>query len=148
MALGLSGRIPRLAVAAALVTAAAAGSWPAAASAAASTAVSAVQRGLGPGTRFFVPPPSDGAPQQILQLLASGDRKDAALIAEMEAIPRAVWFESGTAAQVQQQVRQTMVEAAIERAVPVLVAYDIPGRDCAQYSAGGALDEAAYEAWA
>jgi endoglucanase len=29
----------------------------------------------------------------------------------------------------------------------VLVAYDIPGRDCAQYSAGGALDEAAYEAW-
>jgi endoglucanase len=31
--------------------------------------------------------------------------------------------------------------------VPVLVAYDIPGRDCAQYSAGGALNEAAYEAW-
>jgi endoglucanase len=31
--------------------------------------------------------------------------------------------------------------------VPVLVAYDIPGRDCAQYSAGGALDAAAYAAW-
>ena len=57
----------------------------------------------------------------------------------METIPRAVWFTSGTPAQVQQQVRQTMAEAAIERAVPVLVAYDIPGRDCAQYSAGGAL---------
>jgi len=148
MAAGLSGRIPRLAVAAALVTAAAAaGSLPATASAAASTAVSAVQRGLSPGTRFFVPPPSDGAPQQVLQLLKSGDRKDAALITEMEATPRAVWFTSGTPAQVQQQVRQTMAEAAIERAVPVLVAYDIPGRDCAQYSAGGALSQAAYQAW-
>ena len=148
MAAGLSGRIPRLAVAAALVTAAAAaGSLPATASAAASTAVSAVQRGLSPGTRFFVPPPSDGAPQQVLQLLKSGDRKDAALITEMEATPRAVWFTSGTPAQVQQQVRQTMAEAALERAVPVLVAYDIPGRDCAQYSAGGALSQAAYQAW-
>ena len=40
-----------------------------------------------------------------------------------------------------------MAEAALERAVPVLVAYDIPGRDCAQYSAGGALNQADYEAW-
>jgi endoglucanase len=71
----------------------------------------------------------------------------AALIGEMEATPRAVWFASGTPAQVQQQVRQTMAEAAAERAVPVLVAYDIPGRDCAQYSAGGAFSQAAYQAW-
>jgi endoglucanase len=150
------GRIPRLAVAAALVTAATvAGSWPAAASTAASTAAtaapglgtSASPRGLSPGARIFVPPPSDGAPQQILKLLKSGDRKDAALITEMEATPRAVWFTSGTPAQVRQQVRQTMAEAAVERAVPVLVAYDIPGRDCAQYSAGGALSQADYQAW-
>jgi endoglucanase len=106
-----------------------------------------VSRGFGPGTRFFVPPPSPGAPQQILQLVASGDVRDAALITEMEAIPRAVWFTSGTPAQVQQQVRLTMLEAALEHAVPTLVAYDIPGRDCAQYSAGGALNEADYEAW-
>ena len=147
MARGLFSRVPRLAVAAALVTAGAvAGSWPAAASPA-SAAVSAVQRGITPGTRFFVPPPSDGAPQQIVQLLRSGDRKDAALITKMEATPRAVWFTSGTPAQVQQQVRQTMIAAAIQRAVPVLVAYDIPGRDCAQYSAGGALSQADYQAW-
>jgi endoglucanase len=65
----------------------------------------------------------------------------------MEAFPRAVWFTSGTPAQVQQQVRQTMAQTAIQRAVPVLVAYDIPGRDCAQYSAGGALTQADYQAW-
>jgi endoglucanase len=110
-------------------------------------AASAVAHGFGPGTRFFIPLPSAGAPQQILQLAESGDLRDAALITEMEAIPRAVWFTSGTPAQVQQQVQQTMIEAAIEGAVPVLVAYDIPGRDCAQYSAGGALNEADYEAW-
>ena len=94
-----------------------------------------------------MPPPSPGAPRQILQLLASGDAKDAALITKMETRPRAVWFNSGTPAKVRQQVQQTMVEAAAEHAVPILVAYDIPGRDCAQYSAGGALNEADYEAW-
>ena len=113
----------------------------------AAPAATAVSRGFGPGTRFFVPPPSPGAPRQILQLLASGDAKDAALITKMETRPRAVWFNSGTPAKVRQQVQQTMVEAAAEHAVPILVAYDIPGRDCAQYSAGGALNEADYEAW-
>jgi endoglucanase len=117
-----------------------------AATASASTAAPAA-RVISPGTRFFVPPPSSGAPQQVVALLKARDVKDAALVTEMETIPRAVWFTSGTQAQVQQQVRQTMGEAAVERAEPVLVAYDIPGRDCAQYSAGGALDESAYEAW-
>jgi endoglucanase len=40
-----------------------------------------------------------------------------------------------------------MLEAALEHTVPVLVAYDIPGRDCAEYSAGGATDLATYDAW-
>jgi endoglucanase len=134
-----------VAVSACLVT----GSVAAASGAAASTTSTQVAacRGIAAGTRFFVPPPTEGAPQQIVQLLEAGDLKDAALITEMEAVPRAVWFKTGTPAQVQQQVQQTMAEAAIERAVPVLVAYDIPGRDCAQYSAGGALNEADYEAW-
>ena len=104
-------------------------------------------RNLDQGTRFFVPPPDQGAVQQVLQLLKGGDLADAKLITRMEATPKAVWFDGGTPAQVQAQVRQTMTEAAFEHAVPVLVAYDIPGRDCAQYSAGGALDQAGYEAW-
>ena len=145
MGISLSRRALRLVSAAAVLTLSA-GAWSAVtAGGAQASSVAALQRGS--GTRFFVPPPSSGAPEQILQLLRSGDLKDAALIAEMEATPRAVWFTSGTPAQVQQQVRLTMREAAAERAVPVLVAYDIPGRDCAQYSAGGALDEAAYQAW-
>jgi endoglucanase len=145
----LSRRVLRWASAAVAASAAlTAGSVLPISSAAASTAAaSAAARTVTPGTRFFVPTPSSGAPQQIAALLKARDLKDAALIAETEAIPRAVWFNSGTPAQVQQQVRLTTAEAAIERAVPVLVAYDIPGRDCAQYSAGGALNESAYEAW-
>ena len=33
------------------------------------------------------------------------------------------------------------------RRVPVLVAYNVPFRDCARYSTGGATDTAAYQAW-
>lgn len=136
----------RISLVAALLTALIAGSAAAATAAPAQAGAPSV-RGLTPGSRIFVPPPSSGAPQQVLQLIKSHDLKDAALIAKMEAFPRAVWFTNGTPAQVQQQVQQTMGEAAIERAVPVLVAYDIPGRDCAQFSAGGALNLADYEAW-
>ncbi len=113
----------------------------------AATTGAAPGRGLAANSRLFVPPPSSGAPQQIVSLVKSHDIKDAVRVAEMEAFPRAVWFTTGTPAQVQQQVRQTMTEAAFERAVPVLVAYDIPGRDCAQFSAGGALNTAGYQAW-
>jgi endoglucanase len=137
----------RVSLIAALLAALGTGSAAAAAAAPAGPASAGPARGLAPDSRLFVPPPSSGAPQQVLQLVKGHDLRDAALVAEMEAIPRAVWFTSGTPAQVEQQVRQTMRQAASERAVPVLVAYDIPGRDCAQYSAGGALTQADYEAW-
>jgi endoglucanase len=65
----------------------------------------------------------------------------------MEATPRAVWFTGGTPADVQAAVHKTVTTAALLHTVPVLVAYDVPFRDCAQYSAGGATDTAAYEAW-
>ena len=65
----------------------------------------------------------------------------------MALTPQAVWFTDGTPRDVQKAVKKTMAAASLERRVPVLVAYDIPYRDCAQYSAGGAVDTAAYEAW-
>jgi endoglucanase len=102
---------------------------------------------LAAGTRFFIPPPADGSVRQITQLFGAGDRTDAALLADMEATPQAVWLTGGTPDQVARQVRGTVLEARLERAEPVFVLYDIPGRDCSQYSAGGALDIAAYEAW-
>jgi endoglucanase len=98
-------------------------------------------------TRLFTPQPSAGAITQIEQLVKAGDWHDALLIAQLVTTPQAVWLTSGTAAQVQTQTRTTMAEARKQRAVPTLVAYDVPGRDCAQFSAGGALNETAYDAW-
>ncbi|HEX9336119.1 MAG TPA: glycoside hydrolase family 6 protein, partial [Pseudonocardiaceae bacterium] len=97
--------------------------------------------------RLFVPPPTPAAITQIQQLAEAGDWHDAGLLAKMVTTPQAVWLTSGTPAQAQTQVHTTMAAAARQRAIPTIVAYDIPGRDCAQFSAGGALDEASYDAW-
>jgi len=83
---------------------------------------------LASDTRFFVPPPADGSLRQIAQVLRSGDRTDAALLAEMQATPQAVWLTGGTPVQVGLQVRRTAREARRQRAEPVFVLYDIPGR--------------------
>ena len=100
-----------------------------------------------PATRLFTPPPNDGAVAQIKQLVKAHQWSDAAAITKMVATPQAVWFTSGTPAEVKKAVQKTMKQAKLTRSVPVLVAYDLPFRDCAQYSAGGALDTAAYLAW-
>src|SRR5579875_597054 len=107
---------------------------------------------LAANTRFFVPPPPLAAVEQEIQLIAGGDRADASAIAGMLATPQAVWFDGVTpqgAAQTPEQAKRqaqlTMAESALEHAVPVVVLYDIPGRDCDQYSAGGALSEQDYD---
>ena len=117
---------------------------------------------LAASTRFYVPPPAQGSVQQILQLVKSGQLKNAGLITAMEAVPSAVWLDGETAAQaaepgnegsgqadadVARQVRLTLAAARLENAVPIFVAYNIPGRDCSQYSAGGAPTDADYDAW-
>ncbi len=104
-------------------------------------------RSLDPGTRFFVPAPSPGAVQQIVTLVKARAFADALRIGRMEATPRAVWFTEGSPREVEKQVRRTMLAATLERSVPVLVAYNVPGRDCGGYSAGGAQTSADYAAW-
>ncbi len=68
-------------------------------------------------------------------------------MAALASWPEATWFTKGTPTQVKGQVAQLVRRAALQRAVPVLVAYDIPLRDCSQYSAGGAQSDADYRAW-
>ncbi|HWD69386.1 MAG TPA: glycoside hydrolase family 6 protein [Solirubrobacteraceae bacterium] len=131
------------------------------AAASAREAHSASGHSLAADTRFYLPPPAAGAIQQAAGLLGSDDFTDAALIAKMELVPSAVWLDGETQAEaargttgelranrdVARQVRQALVGAGLERSVPVFVAYNIPGRDCSQYSAGGAPSDAAYDAW-
>lgn len=104
-------------------------------------------RTLAPTTQFFVPKPDHGAIQQIADLRAQQRKNDADLIQQMIQTPQAVWFTSGGPMDVQQDVKQVVQEASGKGTVPVLVAYDVPGRDCAQYSAGGAATGDDYKAW-
>src|SRR4051812_13070982 len=104
-------------------------------------------RSLHPNTHFYVAKPNHGAIEQIADLTSSGDKAEANLIREMIETPQAVWFTSGTPKRVQQDVKNTVQRAAGKDTVPVLVAYNVPGRDCAQYSAGGAATGADYKAW-
>lgn len=102
---------------------------------------------LGANTKFYVPTPRKEAIHQVEDLWKARHFADAARVTEMSLTPQAVWFLDGTPNEVEKAVKRTMIAAARQRRVPVLVAYDLPFRDCAQYSAGGAVDTSAYEAW-
>ena len=111
------------------------------------SALAKPERALAPNTQFYVPKPNAGATEQISQLIANHNNADANLIRRMIKLPQAVWFTQGTPEGVRQNVMKTMERAAGQNAVPVLVAYNIPFRDCAQFSAGGATTVAEYKAW-
>lgn len=76
--------------------------------------------------------------------LSGQDRTNALMIAGN---PIATWLTQGTPAEIQARARQLVLDAAAENKVPVIIAYNIPFRDCAQYSAGGATNTAEYQAW-
>ena len=95
---------------------------------------------------LYTPKPNDGAKQQIAALHSSNRPEDAELIRQLVATPQATWFTQGTPASVQQDVH-VVVSRARNQGTPVLVAYNIPFRDCAQFSAGGATNAAEYAAW-
>lgn len=132
----------RLAVLVTVLSVSAAGLLTATSTAAASEPVA-----LNKSTRFFAPTPQPEAVTQIGALLRSGDSADARAIIAMERTPQAVWFTSGTPEQVRRAARSTSTMAAVQRSVPTMVIYNVPGRDCSQYSSGGAGSDAAYRAW-
>src|ERR1043165_7669587 len=97
---------------------------------------------LGPGTTLYVDPAS--TTQQAAAKLDGQARADALVLA---GIPSATWFTKGTPTEVQAAVKKLVDAAAAKNAVPVVVAYFLPHRDCSQYSAGGAKNKAEYQAW-
>src|SRR5262245_59453283 len=103
--------------------------------------------GTDPAAGFYVPKANHGAIEQIADLTSSGDKADAALIRSMIDTPQAVWFTGGTPHKVRHEVKNTVSLAHAKRSVPVLVAYNLPFRDCSQFSAGGAADLPSYLAW-
>lgn len=102
---------------------------------------------LSPTDRFAQRIPDAAGTKQVDQLRAQGNTADADKMAAMLSTPQAIWFIGDTPDKVQQQVASVTADAAQQQTVPVLVMYNVPGRDCAQYSAGGATTDAAYRAW-
>ena len=94
------------------------------------------------GSTFYADPHSTTL--QAAQTLSGQARDDAQLLGS---VPSADWFTGGTPQEVQAKVDTLVSAASAADQMPVLVAYNLPFRDCAQYSAGGAADTAAYEAW-
>jgi endoglucanase len=102
---------------------------------------------IDPGTRFWAGEPNPAALTQIARLKAAGRTNDARRIRRMVNVPQALWFTYGTPSEVAGYVSAAVDEAQDAGRVPVFVAYNVPGRDCSLYSAGGAANGAAYRAW-
>ena len=91
-------------------------------------------------TKLFVD--SQSSTNEAARHLRGQAKRDAQFLGSY---PGATWFTDGTPSQVRREARDLVRRAGHK--VPVIVAYNLPYRDCAQYSAGGALSTAAYKAW-
>jgi len=96
------------------------------------------------GAKLYVDPASQARRQ------ADAWRKsrpaDAALMDRIAAQPLAQWL-GGWNLDIGRDVSDAVSRITGARALPVFVAYNIPGRDCGQYSAGGANGSDAYRRW-
>jgi cellulose synthase/poly-beta-1,6-N-acetylglucosamine synthase-like glycosyltransferase/peptidoglycan/xylan/chitin deacetylase (PgdA/CDA1 family) len=97
------------------------------------------------GQRFFVSRDSN-AYWTVQNWIDQGRYRDARSLQKIANAPQAVWFgdwsdgHGSTFADVRAEVRRD----AAQHAMSVLVAYDIPRRDCGGYSSGGAPSPQAY----
>ncbi|WNV76657.1 glycoside hydrolase family 6 protein [Geodermatophilus sp. DSM 44513] len=89
--------------------------------------------------------PEGHAPVAVEQAQAEGRADDAEVLAPLAEQPTATWI--ATPDNPYPAVLEISEAAAAAGELPVLVAYNVPGRDCGLYSAGGAADVDAYLAW-
>ena len=96
------------------------------------------------GEELWLNPEGHG-PAAVQQALAEGRTADAEALAPLADQPTANWIASPD--NPYPAVEEISRAAAAAGELPVLVAYNVPGRDCGSYSAGGAADVDAYLAW-
>ncbi|WP_377271207.1 glycoside hydrolase family 6 protein [Peterkaempfera sp. SMS 1(5)a] len=97
-----------------------------------------------PSGQLFYVSGTGSAAQQTAELRREGRTQEAAELARIADQPGALWLGGPDA---RAQAEQLTLEASRVGRTALLVAYDIPHRDCGQYSAGGAADAAAYRSW-
>ncbi|CAM5364678.1 glycoside hydrolase family 6 protein [Streptomyces viridifaciens] len=96
-----------------------------------------------PGQAFYVSDRTNAA-QQVGVLRSQGRSAEADTLLRIAAQPSSQWLGDQGAREIADQVSRRATEAG---RTAVFVAYDIPHRDCGQYSAGGAPDAASYRSW-
>lgn len=96
------------------------------------------------GEKFYVNPNSPAANQ--VAAWSNTRPADAEQIRKIANNPKAAWFGDWNS-NVQSDVNSYVGTARNAGALPVLVAYNIPIRDCGSYSSGGAPSTQAYRNW-
>lgn len=96
------------------------------------------------GKTFYIDPVNP-ARQQAEQYESRQRSADAQAIRKIGDRAVAHWLAGGTDAS--RVVDAVVTKATSAGQMPVLVAYNIPNRDCGSYSAGGAASSDAYRAW-
>ncbi len=96
------------------------------------------------GVKFFVDPYS--AAKKQADAWRATRPADAAQLDKIATQPQADWFGEWSG-DIEAAVSNRVGAAAAVGAVPVLVAYNIPQRDCGSYSAGGLSTADAYRTW-
>lgn len=89
----------------------------------------------------FYADPDSNAERQARKYERAGRAADARLMRSLSRVPQAFWITSGAP---RKDVDRIVDAATAAGAVPVLVAYNVPNRDCGGYPAGGARD---YRRW-
>src|SRR4051794_17372531 len=96
------------------------------------------------GARLYLDPASDAAKQAAAW--RTSRPADAAQMDKIAAQPQARWL-GGWSGDIAAATSAATSAATAAGAVPVLVAYNIPQRDCGSYSAGGVGSADAYRTW-
>ena len=96
------------------------------------------------GKRLYVDPNSEARRQA--ETLRRSQPQDAALIDQIAKQPTARWLGDWVR-DIHREVDAAVSTITRTGSLPVFVAYNIPGRDCGSYSAGGAGGASAYRSW-
>jgi endoglucanase len=97
------------------------------------------------GAALFNDPDTNPAAKQVLDWQSSRPA-DSQTLKKIADQPKATWLGNWNA-NIQSDTQNKVSKAAAANTIPVFITYNIPGRDCGNYSAGGAGNAQAYKNW-
>ncbi|WP_150240716.1 glycoside hydrolase family 6 protein [Nocardiopsis quinghaiensis] len=76
-----------------------------------------------------------------------GDHRADVIRERIASVAQATWFTQHNPGEIRGDVDEVVSAADAQGKSPILVVYNIPGRDCGNHSEGGAPDHGAYRSW-